>query len=135
MVDQHADPALGPGPEVAQVLGEVVDAAEVLDDDALDPQVVAPDLLDELGVVAALDEDPARARHPRRWSGHGDRPGRRTRAARRAPCAHGRGQHHRPALEQEAGAEREGAPLAAPVLQGERVEVAVDARRSRRTSR
>ena len=43
-----------------EVLGEVVDAAEVLHDDALDAQVVAPDLLDELGVVPALDEDPAR---------------------------------------------------------------------------
>ena len=55
----------GPGCEVAQVVGQVVDAVEVLDDDALDPQVVAPDLLDQLGVVAALDEDPAGAGHPR----------------------------------------------------------------------
>ena len=59
VVDEDADPALRAGPEVAQVVGEVVDAAEVLDDDALDAQVVAPDLLDQLGVVAALDEDPA----------------------------------------------------------------------------
>ena len=29
----------------------------VLDDHALDPQIVAPDLLDELGVMLALDED------------------------------------------------------------------------------
>ena len=50
----------GTGPEVAEVLGEVVDPAEVLHDDALDAQVVAPDLLDQLGVVPALDEDPAR---------------------------------------------------------------------------
>ena len=49
----------GPGPKSRRWLGEVVDAAEVLDDHALDPQVVAPDLLDQLGVVAALDEDPA----------------------------------------------------------------------------
>ena len=79
VVDEHADPALGPGPEVAQVLGEVVDALEVLHDDALDPQVVAPDLLDELGVVAALDEDPAGPGDPGLGAGHGDRPGRRTR--------------------------------------------------------
>ena len=62
VVDQDADAALRARLEVAQVLGEVVDAAEVLDDDALDPQVVAPDLLDELGVVPALDEDAAGAR-------------------------------------------------------------------------
>ena len=59
MVDQHADAALRAGTEVAEVVGEVVDAAEELHDDALDPQVVAPDLLHQLGVVAALDEDPA----------------------------------------------------------------------------
>ena len=39
---------------------------------------------------------------------------------------HRRGQDHRLALEQEAGAEREGAPLAAAVLQGDGVQVAVD---------
>ena len=64
VVDEHADAALGTGPEVAEVVGEVVDAAEVLHDDALDPQVVAPDLLDQLGVVPALDEDPARPGDP-----------------------------------------------------------------------
>ena len=87
VVDEDADAALGPGPEVAQVLGEVVDALEVLDDDALDPQVVAPDLLDELGVVPALDEDPAGARDPRLGAGDRDRPGRRTRRRGRARCA------------------------------------------------
>ena len=66
----------GPGPEVAEVVGQVVDAAEVLDDDALDAQVVAPDLLDQLGVVAALDEDPAGAGHPGLGAVHGDRAGR-----------------------------------------------------------
>ena len=90
VVDQHADPALGPGPEVAQVVGEVVDAAEVLDDHALDPQVVAPDLLDQLGVVAALDEDPALPGHPGLRAVDGDRAGRRTRRLRgrrdRAPA-------------------------------------------------
>ena len=127
VVDQDADPAVRAGPEVAQVVGEVVDAAEVLDDHALDPQVVAPDLLDELGVVAALDEDPA---------GPGD-PGlaRRGRRPSRTPCGSawrarpartGAREDHRPALEQEAGAERERTPPAAPVLERQRVEVAVD---------
>ena len=126
VVDEHADPALRAGPEVAQVVGEVVDAAEVLHDDALDAQVVAPDLLDQLGVVPALDEDPAGPGDPGLGAVDGDRAGRRTRRLRRAAAAHRRGQDDRPALEQEARTEREGAPLAAPVLQGERVQVAVD---------
>ena len=72
MVDQDADAALGTGLEVAQVVGEVVDAAEELHDDALDAQVVTPDLLDELGVVAALDEDPARPGDARLGALHRD---------------------------------------------------------------
>ena len=59
MVDEHAEPAPRLGAEVGDDGGRVVDAAEVLDDDALDAQVVAPDLLDEFGVVAALDVDAA----------------------------------------------------------------------------
>ena len=66
--------ALGPGPEVAQVLAEVVDALEVLHDHALDPQVVAPHLLDELGVVPPLDEDPAGPGDARLDALHGHRP-------------------------------------------------------------
>src|SRR3546814_15562083 len=38
-----------------------VHAVQALDDDALVAQVVAPDLLDQLGVVDALDQDPAGA--------------------------------------------------------------------------
>ena len=80
---------------------------------------------------------PARRRAgPRRRSGWPGRPGpwrrgrRPTRSAVRvglAGAAAGRRREdHRPALEQEAGPEREGAPLAAPVLEGHRVEVALD---------
>ena len=126
VVDQHADAALRSGLEVAEVVGEVVDAAEVLHHDALDPQVVAPDLLDELGVVAALDEDPARPGDTGPRAGHRDRARRRTRGRRGCAAADGTREDHRPALEQEAGPERERTPLAAPVLQGQRVDVAVD---------
>ncbi len=42
--------------------GEVVDAVQRLDDDPLDPQVVAPHLLHQLGVVLALDVDAAGTR-------------------------------------------------------------------------
>ena len=47
-------------------------------------------------------------------------------SAWRARRAHRGGQDDRAALEQEARAERERAPLAAPVLERERVQVAVD---------
>ena len=68
----------GPGPELVDDLDQIVDAAEVLDHHSLDPQIVAPHLFDELGVVAALDVDPAGQRHP------GARSGNRHRARRGA---------------------------------------------------
>ena len=125
VVDEHADPPARPRSEVAQLLTQVVHAVEVLHDHALDAQVVAPDLLDELGVVPALDEDPAGPRDAGLDALHGDRPGRRTRRRDRALA--GRGDEDDGAtLEQEPGAEREGTALAAPVLQRERAEVALD---------
>jgi len=36
---------------------KIVDPIQHLDDDSLDPQVVAPDLLNELGVVLSLHKD------------------------------------------------------------------------------
>jgi hypothetical protein len=54
VVDEHPDPPLRSRLERDQVVGEVVDTAQVLDDDTLDPQVVTPDLLDQLGVVTPL---------------------------------------------------------------------------------
>ena len=59
VVEQDAEPAPGPGPEGPHDLGQVVGAVERLDDDPLDPQVVAPHPLDQLGVVRALDQDAA----------------------------------------------------------------------------
>ena len=63
VVDEHAEPAAGAGLEFRHDAGEIVDAAEVFDDHALDAQVGAPYLLDEFGVVSALDVDPAGQRH------------------------------------------------------------------------
>ena len=77
VVDQHAEPAVGAGRELVDDRRQVVDAAEVLDRDALDPQVVAPDLLDELGVVAPLDVDAAGQRDPGPGVGDGARARRR----------------------------------------------------------
>ena len=65
VVDQHAEPAPRPGGEAAHRRRQVVDAVQRLDHDPLDAQVVAPHLLDELGVVDALDPDPAGPRDPR----------------------------------------------------------------------
>ncbi len=126
MVDQHADAAARPGSEVAQLVGQVVDAVEHLDDDALEAQVLAPDLLDELGVVAALDEDPARQGDPRRGPGDGAGAGGGPGGCARTGDPHRCGEDHGPALEQEAGAEGEGAPSSSTVLEGQHVEVAVD---------
>ncbi len=115
MVDEHAHAAAHPGPEAVELLVEVVDALEVLDDDALDPEVLAPHLLHELGVVPALHEDPA---------GQGDAGlpvGDRERSGRGARRACGRGtrdaEGHGLALEQEGPAERERALLPAEVLE------------------
>ena len=70
VVEQHPEPLIARGPEVAHLVGEVVGAVEALDDDALDPEVVTPHPLDELGVVHALDPDPAGARDARARARH-----------------------------------------------------------------
>ena len=64
VVEQHAESTAGAGAERAHDLVEVVGTVEALDHHALDAQVVAPHLLDQLGVVDALDEDPAGPGHP-----------------------------------------------------------------------
>ena len=79
------------------------------------PQVVAPHLLDQLGVVPALDEDPAGSRATRAASaGDGHRPGRGHAAARPEPArVTGAVEHDRAALEQEAR-DRAGTPRRRP---------------------
>ena len=62
----------GPGRNSADDGDQVVDAAQVLDHHALDAQIVAPHLLDQFGVVAALDVDPAGKRHLCPGAGHRD---------------------------------------------------------------
>ena len=105
VVDQHTQPPARAGPEILDDPDEIVDAAEVFDDDALDPQVVTPHLLDELGVVAALDVDAAGARHLGLRARHRDRTGRGT-CRRRSPPPPRRGQDHRLAVDQVPGADR-----------------------------
>ena len=64
VVEQHAEALSRAGTEGVDHGGKVVHPVEAFDDDPLDPQVVAPHLLDQLGVVDPLDEDAAGARHP-----------------------------------------------------------------------
>ena len=59
VVEQHAESAAIAGPEAADAFGEIVGPLELFDDDPFDPQVGAPDLFDQLGVVDAFDPDPA----------------------------------------------------------------------------
>ena len=82
VVDQDAEPPLRAGRELSSTRGQVVDAFQVLHHDAHVAQVVAPDLLDQLGVVAAFDIDPAGPGHP----GRGRRPGHRAGPARAGPA-------------------------------------------------
>ena len=89
MVDEDAESTVGPGPNSAHDGGEIVDAAEVFDDDALDAEVRTPHLFDEFGVVPALDVDAAGQRGPRAGPGDRDRTrcGPRRRRRRLAPSA------------------------------------------------
>jgi hypothetical protein len=132
--DGGGDPALlGPGDEVIDEDAEsppvlrlevaddgrqVVDAFQVLDDDADVAQVVAPDLLHQLRVVLALDVDPAGLGDLGPLLRRGDRPGGgpppdipgifrfRGRLDQRDPLA----------VKQERAGQREHPPLAQPVL-------------------
>ena len=60
VIDEDAKPPARRRAELGDYRRQVVDAAKELDHNSDAAQVVAPDLLDELGVMAALDIDPAR---------------------------------------------------------------------------
>jgi hypothetical protein len=59
VIDEDPEPPPFSGSEVGHDAGKVVDAAEVLHNHPNVAQVIAPNLLHQLGVVAALDIDPA----------------------------------------------------------------------------
>ncbi len=115
MIHQHTEAPGGPGTEIADDVLQIIDAAEVLDDDTLDPQIIAPDLFDEFGVVAAFDIDPSRRSHPGARTGDLHRTRCRTGSSR--SVAQWRGQNHRPTLDQETGPEGEDPVAPVPVLQ------------------
>jgi hypothetical protein len=62
--DEDADPKRGRGRKLRNSRDDVVESVWRLDDDAALARVVAPDVFDELRVVAALHPDPARKPTP-----------------------------------------------------------------------
>jgi hypothetical protein len=57
VVDEHTEPSRWARAELLDDADEIVDATEMFDHHTLDPQIIAPHLLDELGIVAALHVD------------------------------------------------------------------------------
>ena len=106
MVDQHAQPSLRARPELLDDADEIVDAAEVFDHHALDPQIIAPHLLDKLGVVAAFDVDPAGPGYPRPAPATATEPD-AVRVAALGDWAARRGQDDRFAVDEISRADRE----------------------------
>ena len=90
VVDQHAEPAAAAPGRSPDPPGQLVDAVQRLDHDRLDPQVVAPDPLDQGGVVPALDPDPAAPGDLGAGARHGDRAGRGAAGLAGAGAARGR---------------------------------------------
>ena len=102
MINQYAEPPPALGGEVGHDRRQVIDAAEVLHHHADVTEVVAPDPLDQLGVVPALDVDPAGQGGPGPGGRAGDRSGGgpggcRGRARTGALSSTGRPSYSRPA--------------------------------------
>ncbi len=75
VIEENAEAAARSRSEGTNDLGQVIGSMEGLDDHPLDPEIGAPDLLDEFGVVQTLDEDPAGLGHPCGHAVDGDRTG------------------------------------------------------------
>ena len=82
VVDQNTQAAAWARREFTNGTGKVIHAVQRLHDNALNAQIVTPDLLHELGVVQALNPDAGGARHLSRGVLHRDRTGTRNRALR-----------------------------------------------------
>src|SRR5215208_4234722 len=115
VIDEDPEPPPFSRGEVSHDAGEVVDAAEVLNDHPDVAQVVATNLLHQLGVVATLDIDPA----GQRGLGPTGRTDDRTRGGPggHRPCSQRSLEHDRASLVPEPRAEGEGPLLPVPVLQ------------------
>src|SRR4249919_3564023 len=115
VIDEDPEPPPFPWGEVGNDAREVVDAAEVLHDHPNVAQVVAPDLLHQLGVVAPLDIDPAGPRGLGPTGRTDDRTGGSPGGHR--PCPRWSLEHDLASLIPEPSAKGEGPPLPVPVLQ------------------
>ena len=82
VVDQNTQAAARARRELTNSTGEIIHAVQRLHNNALNAQIVAPDLLHELGVVQTLNPDAGGARHPSRGVLHRNRTGTRNRALR-----------------------------------------------------
>ena len=82
MVDQNTQAAARARRELTNSAGKVIHSVQWLHDNALNAQIVAPDLLHQLGVVQALNPDAGCARHPSRSVLHRNRTRARDRALR-----------------------------------------------------
>ena len=82
VIHQNTQAAARTRRELTNGTGEVIHAVQRLHDNALNAQIVAPDLLHELGVVQTLNPDAGGARHPSRGVLHRNRTGTRNRALR-----------------------------------------------------
>ena len=65
MIEEHTKPAVGATTKPCDTIGEIIYTVHGLDDDALGPEVVPPNLLHEFCVVDTLDPDAAGARGER----------------------------------------------------------------------
>ena len=65
VVEQDAEASLRVRIKVPYHSGEIVGAVQRLDHDAFEAEICSPHLLDQFGVVVALDEDATGKRHTR----------------------------------------------------------------------
>ena len=82
VVDQNTQAAARARRELTNSAGKIIHAVQRLHNNALNAQIVAPDLLHELGVVQTFNPDAGGARHPSRGVLHRNRTGTRNRALR-----------------------------------------------------
>jgi hypothetical protein len=116
VVNQYTEPPPGTRRELCDDVHQFVYAAKLLDDDTFDPEILAPYLRDEFGVVATLDIDPAGAGDSGASTRHGDRAGRRPgSSSRRGPAR--RSEDDGTAVEQIPRAQRETTDVAASIFQ------------------
>ena len=116
VIGEDSHPMVRIGAERRELVGDVIEAAQGFDDDAFDAQIVAPDLLDQFGIVFALDPDARSACHPCLGTCHGTRTRGSASSAGRLLLRR-QAEIDRLTLEEESRPEGEGPNPALPVLE------------------